>query len=174
VLRYWDTAGAEATSDNDPDFTVGTAGLRLPDLRTVIVDQAAFRHAVSRRDQEIAAVARADAEKYRGRIAWWFEKEAGIGGADRTANLKRIAQSFGIPVYDEPATGKKVLRAEPLASAVGAGNVLLGPGAWRDELRREAADFPAGKHDDRVDSASGMYNKLSVPSASVGIQTFDL
>jgi predicted phage terminase large subunit-like protein len=174
VVRYWDTAGTESTGDNDPDFTVGTAGVRLPDLRTAILDQVAFRHAVSRRDAEIAAVAKSDAEKYRGRIAWWFETEAGVGGKDRTANLKRIAQSFGIPVYDEPATGNKVLRAEPLASAQGAGNVMLGPGEWRDAFRREAADFPTGKHDDRVDSASGMYNKLSVPAASVGITTFDL
>jgi predicted phage terminase large subunit-like protein len=174
ILRYWDTAGTEATGSNDPDFTVGTAGGRLPDLRTLVVDQVAFRHSVTRRDQEIAAVAKSDVEKYRGRIVWWFETEAGIGGKDRTANLKRIAQSFGIPVYDEPATGNKVLRAEPLASAVGAGNVLLGPGAWRDELRREAADFPAGKHDDRTDSASGMYNKLSAPVAQVGFTSVSM
>jgi phage terminase large subunit-like protein len=44
VVRYWDTAGTESTGGNDPDFTVGTAGVRLPDLRTAILDQVAFRH----------------------------------------------------------------------------------------------------------------------------------
>jgi predicted phage terminase large subunit-like protein len=174
IVRYWDTAGTEATGKNDPDYTVGAAGIRLPDLRTAIIDIARFRHSIAQRDAAIAAVAKADAEKYRGRIVWWLEREAGIGGSDRTAHLKRIAQAFAIPVYDEPATGNKVLRAEPLASAVGAGNVLLCPGEWRDTLRLEAADFPMSKHDDQVDACAGMFNKLSIPVPVVSSGTFEL
>ena len=164
VVRFWDTAGTEAGKANDPDWTVGVALCRLPDLRTAVLDVARFRHAVSARDAAIAATAKADAQRFGGRIRWRFEKEAGVGGADRTAHLKRIAQAANIPCDDTPATGNKVTRAEPFASAVGAGNVLLCPGEWRDALRAEAADFPTGKHDDQVDACAGAFNMLAVPS----------
>ena len=169
VVRFWDTAGTDKKGkSDDPDYTVGAAAVRLPDLRTAFVDLARFRHAVSSRDAKIAEVAREDARRFAGRIRWRFEREAGIGGADRTAHLKRIAQNAGIPCDDLPATGNKVTRAEPLASAVGAGNVLLCRGEWNDALRTEAADFPTGKHDDQVDACAGAFNMLATPAPSVG------
>jgi predicted phage terminase large subunit-like protein len=77
-----------------------------------------------------------------------------------------------MPVHTEHPTGKKVLRAEPLASAAEAGNVLLCPGEWRDPFRSEAADFPTGRHDDQVDAAAGAFTKLNVPVA--GVSFFDV
>lgn len=166
MVRYWDTAGTEAKRTNDPDYTVGALLCRMPDGRTAVVDLARFRHSVGQRDAEIANVARLDASRYPGRVRWWLEREAGVGGKDRTDALKRLVQNTGIPISDEPATGNKATRAEPLASAVEAGNVLLCPDApdrlWRDALRSEAADFPAGNHDDQVDAVAGAFNKLAV------------
>jgi predicted phage terminase large subunit-like protein len=75
---------------------------------------------------------------------------------------------------DEPATGNKAIRAEPLASAVEAGNVVLCPGEWRDTLRTEAADFPAGNHDDQVDAVAGAFNKLAVPAPQMTVSTFEM
>jgi phage terminase large subunit-like protein len=43
-----------------------------------------------------------------------------------TALVRRI-QKVGLTVHVEPATGSKLLRAEPLAAAAEAGNVVLGP-----------------------------------------------
>ena len=174
VVRFWDTAGTEAGKGNDPDYTVGVMLTRLPDLRTAVLDVARFRHAVSARDAAIAAVAQADRARYAGRIRWRFEREAGIGGADRTTHLKRIAQAANIPCDDIPATGNKVTRAEPFASAVGASNVILCPGEWRDALRAEAADFPTGKHDDQVDACAGAFNMLAVPTPAVGFSLYEL
>lgn len=164
MVRYWDTAGTEAKGKGDPDYTVGALLCRMPDGRTAVVDVARFRYSVGQRDAEIARIARADVQQYRGRIHWWVEREAGVGGKDRTDALKRLVQNTGLPISDEPATGNKAFRAEPLASAVEAGNVLLCPGEWRDALRSEAADFPAGNHDDQVDAVAGAFNKLAVPT----------
>lgn len=168
MVRYWDTAGTEATNANDPDYTVGALLCRLPDKRAAVVDVVRFRHSVGQRDAAIAAVARDDAAKYPGRVKWWIEREAGVGGKDRTDAIKRIVQNSGIPISDEPATGSKTIRAEPLASATEAGNVLLCPDSvtspWRDALRAEAADFPNGRHDDIVDGVSGAFNKLAIQS----------
>lgn len=148
LVRYWDMAGTD-DGGQDPDWTVGALLGRMADGKTFVADVARFRFAVARRDAEMIAVARSDVEKYGGRVRWWMEKETGIGGSDRTAILVRQIQNVGMSVSTEAATSNKVIRAEPLASAVAAGNVLLCPGEWRDALRAEAADFPTGKHDDQ-------------------------
>lgn len=161
LIRYWDTAGTDVTNENDPDYTAGSLGCRLDDGRTVIVDQQAFQLSVAKRDARLVEIAKADKAAYGHRVQWWFESESGIGGKDRTSAIVRMVQAVGVTCHTEPATGSKELRAEPLASAAEAGNVLLGPGDWRDPFRLEAAEFPGGNHDDRVDSASGMFNKLA-------------
>jgi predicted phage terminase large subunit-like protein len=165
MIRYWDLAGTEPKGKgHDPDYSSGVLGCRMRDLRTALVDVARFRKSVHARDVELETIAKADLTAYRGRIAWWIETEAGIAGAERTAALVRRLQALGMPVYTEHPTGKKVHRAEPLASAAEAGNVVLCPGAWRDPFRAEAADFPNGKHDDQIDAAAGMLSKLSTPA----------
>lgn len=176
LVRYWDTAGTDARGRRDPDYTVGALLGRLPDGRTMVVHVARFRHSVGQRDAAIQAQARADAALYPGRVRWWVEREAGVGGKDRTDALKRLVQQAGIAISDEPATANKTIRAEPLASAVEAGNVLLGPddpaSPWRDVLRAEAADFPNGTHDDIVDAVAGAFNKLAVPRNVASFGTF--
>lgn len=161
LVRYWDTAGTDADGSNDPDYTVGALLARAADRRTYVADVARFRFSVGRRDAEIERVAADDRARYGGRVRWWLEREAGIGGKDRTTDLVRRVQAAGVAVSTEPATGDKRVRAEPLASAVEAGNVYLGPGPWRDDLRRECAAFPTGKHDDVVDALAGAFNKLA-------------
>jgi predicted phage terminase large subunit-like protein len=162
VVRYWDLAGTGVRSrGHDPDYTAGAALCRMADGRTAIVDVERFRKSVAERDAELLRLAREDLERWRGRVRWWIETEAGISGRERTENLVRALQGVGLAVYTEHPTGAKVLRAEPLASAAEAGNVLLCPGAWRDAFRSEAADFPTGKHDDQIDAAAGAFAKLS-------------
>jgi predicted phage terminase large subunit-like protein len=173
LLRYWDLAGTDARGgDHDPDYTAGALLCRMPDLRTAIVDVARFRKSVMARDVELERLARADRQAFGPRVRWWIETEAGIAGEDRTAQLVRRLQAVGMPVHTEHPTGKKILRAEPLASAAEAGNVVLCPGEWRDPFRAEAADFPTGRHDDQVDAAAGAFTKLSMPVA--GVSFFDV
>ncbi len=127
-----------------------------------IVDIARFRQSVGQRDATLETLARADVAAYGTRVTWWIETEAGIAGEERTATLVRRLQSLGMAVSTEHPTGKKIHRAEPLASKAEAGNVVLCPGEWRDAFRAEAADFPNGKHDDQIDAAAGADSKLSV------------
>lgn len=167
LVRYWDLAGTRPEKGkHDPDYSAGTLMGRMADDRTAMVHQAAFRLSVMERDARLEAIARADKEKYGHNVEWWFETEAGIAGKDRTETLKRRLHAIGMKVSDEPATGSKEVRAEPLASAAEAGNVVLCPDdpaePWRDAFRLEAADFPHGTHDDRVDSAAGAFNKLAL------------
>lgn len=161
MVRYWDLAGTQPKGGrHDPDYTAGSLLCRMPDLRTAVVDVTRFRKSIAARDATVLEVAATDLRAYAGRIRWWIETEAGIAGEERTAALVKRIQALGLPVYTEHPTGKKPLRAEPLASAAEAGNAVLCPGDWRDPFRTEAADFPHGMHDDQVDSAAGAYNKL--------------
>lgn len=178
LIRYWDLAGTEPKGGgHDPDYSVGTLGGRMADQRTAIVHQVAFRHSIGQRDAELERVARDDAARYGARVRWWIETEAGIAGTERTEQLVRRLHACGLAVHHERPTGSKVIRAEPLAAAAEAGNVCLGPddptAPWRDAFRAEAADFPNGRHDDRVDSAVGMFNKLAIRRTAT-VHSFEL
>lgn len=173
MVRYWDLAGTEAKGKgHDPDYSAGALLCRMPDRRTAIVDVARFRKSINARDVELEAIARADLATYRSRISWWIETEAGIAGEDRTAAIVRRLQALGMTVRTEHPTGKKVHRAEPLASAAEAGNLVLCPGEWRGPFRAEAADFPNGKHDDQIDAAAGAYAKLPTAGGTWGTSEY--
>lgn len=161
MIRYWDTAGTASTGSNDPDYTAGALACRMEDGRTAFVDIDRFRLSVAARDARIVEIAKADREKYGGRVKWWFETESGIAGQERTDAIIRSVQNVGIACYSERPTGSKEIRAEPLASKAEAGNIVLCPGDWRDDFRLEAAQFPTGAHDDQVDAAVGADAKLS-------------
>jgi predicted phage terminase large subunit-like protein len=141
----------------------------MVDDRTAIVDIERFRYSVAMRDARMLEVCRADLENYGGRVDWWIEKETGIDGERRTRDIMRKIQALGMTVRAEPATGSKVHRAEPIAAAAEAGNVLLCPGAWRDSFRLEAANFTGANagHDDQVDAVGAAYAKLGEVQAAV-------
>jgi predicted phage terminase large subunit-like protein len=179
LVRYWDLAGTEPSKKgHDPDFTASVLAGRMPDKRCAILDVTAFRESVGQRDAKIEAIARED--RMRGiPVTWWFEQETGVGGSERTASLVRRIQAIGLAVNTEPATGSKILRAEPLASAAEAGNVCLSAEApskpWHDRFRAHMADFSAHcDHDDIADAASGAYNKLATPTASIGFSSISI
>lgn len=180
LVRYWDLAGTEPKKKgHDPDYTASTLAGRMTDTRTAILDVTDFRESIGQRDLKIEAIAKADRVKYGPRVRWWFEQEAGIGGEDRMTALVRRIQAIGLTVHVEPATGSKMLRAEPLAAAAEAGNVVLGPDhpdrAWRDRFRGHMADFSKTcPHDDIADSASGAFNKLSEPASTFGVGSFSV
>lgn len=174
LVRYWDLAGTEPKrKGHDPDYTASTLAGRMKDDRTAILDVTDFRESIGQRDQKIEEIAIADRKSFGTRVTWWFEKEAGVGGEDRMTALVRRIQKHGLTVHVEPATGSKLLRAEPLAAAAEAANVVLGPDhparPWRDRFRAHMSDFSAtAAHDDIADSASGAFNKLSVPTGQWG------
>ena len=174
MVRYWDLAGTEPKGrGHDPDYSAGVLVCRMPDLRTAIVDVTRFRKSIAARDAELESLCVADLQRYPGRVRWWIETEAGIAGEERTATIVRRLQSRGMSVSTEHPTGKKIHRAEPLASKAEAGNVVLCRGDWNDAFRSEAADFPNGKHDDQIDAAAGADSKLIARLPSVTISTWE-
>lgn len=167
MIRYWDLAGTQPRGgSHDPDYSAGVLACRMLDKRTAIIDVARERLGIAARDAWLETICLQDLHRFRGRIRWWIETEAGIAGTERTQALVRRLQALGMPVSTEHPTGNKVHRAEPLASKVEAGNVVLCPDTpahrWREPLRAEGADFPNGRHDDQIDAAAGADAKLTV------------
>lgn len=156
-VRYWDTAGTEGGGD----YTVGVLMAKSPDGVFYVEHVHRGQWSPNRKEQEIKDTAGADAKKYGpAGVHQWFEREAGIGGTERTQAIVRLLA--GNVVHVEPATGSKEARAEPFASQVEAGNVRLLKAEWNNAYRREHCDFPRGKNDDQVDASSGAHNKLAL------------
>ena len=63
-------------------------------------------------------------------------------------------------MHTSPETGDKITRAEPLASQINVGNVLMLRGGWNKPLTDEMRLFPNGKWDDQVDGLSRAYARL--------------
>jgi predicted phage terminase large subunit-like protein len=63
------------------------------------------------------------------------------------------ARAAGVPVAEVTADTDKITRAIPAAGRVHAGKVWFPAGAWwLEEWENELAAFPAGSHDDQVDT----------------------
>ncbi len=159
IVRYWDMAGTEVRDTNDPDATSGTLMAKHRDGTFWTLDRARIVAAVARRDAFIKQTADADRARFGAKAVQWFEEQAGIGGHDAMKALVRLLA--GHRVQTERATGDKLLRAEPHAAQVQAGNVRLVKGAWNDAYRLELTGFPFAPHDDDVDSSSGAFNKCA-------------
>jgi predicted phage terminase large subunit-like protein len=94
------------------------------------------------------------------------------GQAGKTQVLALSRMLAGYPVHSSPETGDKVTRAEPLASQVNVGNVLMLRGSWNDALIEEMRTFPNGTWDDQIDALSRAFAQLigNVDQTPSGVQ----
>jgi len=97
-------------------------------------------------------------EQERG-TTWGFEDVAfqalALRELQRNPRLARVAM---MPVKPD---GDKVQRARPLQARARMGKVKLVRGNWNQAFILECLDFPNGRHDDQVDSASGGLGMIS-------------
>lgn len=82
----------------------------------------------------------------------WGCGEAHIESMGFQVSLIQEARRRGLPVRELRADKDKQTRAGPLAALFAGGKVYFAPGDWISEAERELLSFPAGAHDDIVDS----------------------
>jgi len=87
-----------------------------------------------------------------GRIPQIFPSDPGAAGKSQINYLFRMLSGHNL-VKVIP-TGKKEIRAEPIAAQINVGNVYLLKSDWNKNFIDELRQFPLGKHDDQVDSFS--------------------
>jgi predicted phage terminase large subunit-like protein len=154
--RGWDL-GASLNGD----YTAGAKIGRLTDGRYIIANVVRDRLESHQRDALIKNTATAD------RIKQSLPQDPGQAGKSQVLAFAKLLA--GLPVHFSPESGDKVTRADPLASQINVGNVLMLRGGWNEEFKAECALFPNGKYDDQVDAAARAFNKLLTPQAGIFI-----
>ncbi len=149
-VRGWDLG---ATVGGDP--TAGAKIGAMPDGRFIIADIAHGDMGPDDRDAVIRNTSASDSVD----VLISLPQDPGQAGKAQVLHMARMLQ--GYRVHTSPESGDKVTRAEPFASQVNVGNVLMLRGSWNHGLIEEMRMFPNGKHDDRIDACSRAFNTLA-------------
>jgi predicted phage terminase large subunit-like protein len=147
--RGWDLA-----STTDGDWTAGAKLGQLSDGRYIIADMVRMRDGPHKRDAAIKNTADRDGDNVRVSIP------QDPGQAGKTQVLSYAQLLAGKNVHTSPESGDKVTRAEPFASQVNVGNVLMLRAPWNDALVEEMRLFPNGAFDDQIDGLSRAFSVL--------------
>ena len=155
-VRYVDKAGTEG---GDGAYTAMVLMHKLKDITFVIEDVERGRWGALEREQRIRAIAARDRGVIKGPYEIVVEQEPGSAGKESAeATIRNLA---GYRVFADRVTGSKLVRAEPFAAQVQAGNVFLVAGNWVRDFLNEAECFPSGKFKDQIDAASGAFARLT-------------
>jgi predicted phage terminase large subunit-like protein len=157
-VRGWDFGAS-----SDGDYTVGGKLGKLGDGRFVIADIERGKWETDERDTVIRNVVAGDGQA----VAQDMPQDPGQAGKSLAVYLAR--QLAGYRVSFSTESGDKMTRAEPMASQINAGNVLMLKGSWNDALKTELALFPNGKNDDQVDGLARAFNRLVAGKKGQGL-----
>ncbi len=149
--RAWDLA----SSKGNGDFTVGVL-MGVDTLgRFWICDIARGQWSPDERNERMRQCAILDGNLVPIRLP----QDPGQAGKEQAQSLTRLLAGFSVRAI--PVTGDKLVRADPFAAQVNAGNVFLLRAGWNGALIEELRQFPSGRHDDIVDAASDAFNELT-------------
>lgn len=149
--RGWDLASTEGGGD----WTAGIKVGELADGRYIVADVKREQFGTHKRDQLMKATADADGRGLRQSIP------QDPGQAGKSQVLHFAALLAGHTVHFSPESGDKITRADPFASQVNAGNVVMLRAPWNDGFREELKLFgPGASVDDQVDAVSRAFNGL--------------
>jgi predicted phage terminase large subunit-like protein len=147
--RGWDLAAS-----GNGDYTAGVKIGRYPDGQFIIVDVVAAQAETSERDALLVNTATADGYY----VTQSVPQDPGQAGKSLAAYIVRALN--GYVVHTSTESGDKISRADPVASQINVGNVMMLRGAWNSAFVDELRGFPFAKHDDRVDALSRAFNYL--------------
>lgn len=157
-IRGWDKAGNK--SGTGGDYAAGV-------LMSITKDDIIYvEHVVRRqctplqREEELMRCARND-RQLRGNVEIWHQQDPGTAGLESAQNTNKRLAKEGFTAHFETMSGDKTVRAGPWATAVEGGQVRVVRGAWNEAFIEEHVAFPKGAHDDQVDVAAFIFNKLS-------------
>ena len=151
TVRFWD----KAASHESGCYTAG-AKLGIDNQgRFWILNMRRFQKTSNDRERALQAQAMIDGV----RCHIGMEQEPGSAGIDSVqASIKGLA---GYKVTAEKPTGEKAVRADPFASQIAAGNVMMAKGDWNEAMIEEMMYFPNSEFKDQVDALSGAFNLIA-------------
>lgn len=149
-VRYWDKAGTAGAGC----YTVGTLMHKLMNNKYVVADIKRGQWSSEVREGIIKQTAMNDGIN----VEVVVEQEPGSGGKESAEST--IRNLAGFKVRADAVKGNKELRADPFASQVNAGNVMMVKASWNREFILELSSFPVGRFKDQCDSAGGAFASL--------------
>lgn len=166
--RSWDLAATEREiGATNPDYTVGTligtnAVLHGPSAHTIIAHQVRGQWDPDDVEATVLRTAQMDGPS----IPIIIEQEPGSSGKSWAKHLATNTLA-GYTVTIKPSGGRnKWIRAQPYVAAITDGRVSFVIGDWNTTHKAELKDFPNGKKDDTVDSASLGYSHLHLSNVA--------
>jgi len=151
IHRGWDKAGTK----NGGARSAGVQMAELVNGMLCVMDCNKFQKEAPEREKRIKKQAIIDGVECKISI----EQEPGSGGKESAQATVTNLRGFSVKV--DRVTGDKVVRAEPWATAVENGDVILLRGAWNKEYVDEHTQFPNGKFKDQVDASSQTFTFLN-------------
>lgn len=164
VVRFYDLA---VTAKVKSDYTAAVKLGITADEQPVILDLYHVQKEMPEVQEAIVQNAMMDGAAVRIRL------EAEKAGIVQLQYLMRDYRMRPFSMDAVPPLGDKYTRAQPFASRVNAGRVLMVRANWNRELLDELAYFPSSAHDDIVDSLSGAYAMLD-NRVDVFMETLDV
>ena len=159
-VRYWDKAGTAESENPGSARSAGVLIGKRKNGRFIVASSVCNRWGALDREKVILQTAHSDRASYGRALVTWTEQEGGSGGKESAqSTVKNLA---GFIIRTETATGKKIVRAQPFAAQVQAGNVDILEGPWNEDYLSEMHNFDGLKGlMDQVDGSSGAFNKLA-------------
>lgn len=158
-VRSWDLAATEVSNaEPSPDATADVLIGRMTDGRYIVADVKHIRKNANDVRKAVLSAATLDKVRYKN-VKITVPQDPGQAGKEQANSYVKMLA--GHPIETIRPTGSKENRANPFASQVQAGNVLMLRGDWNEEYLAELESFPDGSHDDMVDASSDAFNKLS-------------
>ncbi|OAI41257.1 hypothetical protein AYO40_03490 [Planctomycetaceae bacterium SCGC AG-212-D15] len=161
VCRAWDLA---ASIKKQSDYTVGVKMGRSREGEFYVLDVLRRKLPPEGVERVIQQTAASDGNE----VHIVLPEEPGAAGKMLTRQFYGILAGYPIHVIPQAGSGDKFTRAQPFASQAGAGRVFICRGSWISDFLDELESFPAGGHDDIVDSSSEAFHFLT------GAQFYDL
>jgi len=154
-IRAWDLASSLPAPGRNPDYTVGLKLGVTEEKKLVVLDIIRFQGSASQVESRIIETAQADGPA----TLVALPQDPGQAGAAQIAMLSRGLSGFNISAT--PERGTKVMRADPAATQVDAGNLSLLAAPWNENFLAELSAFPDSAKDDQVDALSRAVNTLA-------------
>lgn len=166
-VRSWDFAASVISDSNpSPDATAGVLMGKTRDGQYIIADVRHVHNMSNDVRKLVMSTAALDRARYKN-VRITVPKDPGQAGKEQAQSYVNMLAGYKTDIV--VPNGSKINRADPFASQVQAGNVMMLQADWNEKYIAELEGFPDATHDDMVDASADAFNRLSKIKSWAGL-----